>query len=132
MLTHNKGLDDDFLKGKGHPRWYGRTFDMNDSTTWDVPDTPKVISLTLRNGRICHVLIEAWHNLFMRCKCGLPMHEHPFTFLRIIQEIGIFTSLTKLRGRLPGRAKGYLPGRPKLFPVVIQGGKGGQKQARAP
>jgi len=245
---------DDSPSGKGHPVWYGTSFDMKAPPTWGDPDATEVVSLTLRNGRVCQVEIEAWHNVLMRGERDIPMHEHPFTLLRIrvkdsngkavfkrplwliiigdrrqeislsdaykayrqrydlehffrfgkrrllmvscqtpnvereenwweivglayvqlyigaplaqnlprpwerylpqvkegkseevqspsmvqrdmpriIQEMGSPSSLPKLRGKSPGRAKGYSPGKRERFPVVFKGTKSGQKQIRAP
>ena len=69
---------------KGHPLWYGADFDMKDPSTWGEPDATQILPLTLRNGRECQVYIEAWYNLLMNGKYGIPMHEHPFTLIRII------------------------------------------------
>jgi hypothetical protein len=245
---------DDSSSVKGHPVWYGKPFDMKDPPAWDDPDAKEVVSLTLRNGRVCQVEIEAWLNLLMRGQRDIPMHEHPFTLIRIrvkdsngkavfkqplwliiigdhrqeislsdaykayrqrydlehffrfgkrrllmvscqtpnvereenwleivglayvqlyigaplaqnlprpwerylpqvkeskseevpspsmvqrdmpriIKEIGSPSSLPKLRGKSPGRAKGYSPGKRERFPIVFKGNKSGQKQIRAP
>jgi hypothetical protein len=57
---------------------------MTDSSTWGEPDAREVVPLTLRNGRVCQVEIEAWYNLLMRGMKNIPMHKYPFTLLRII------------------------------------------------
>jgi hypothetical protein len=74
---------DDSPKGKGHPTWYGEPFDMKDSTTWGEADATEVIALTLRNGRVCQVEIQAWYNLLMLGKRDIPMHAYPFTLILI-------------------------------------------------
>jgi len=51
---------------------------------------------------------------------------------RIIQEIENPVGLPKPRGKSPGRAKGYSPGRRERQPVVIKGKKSTSKRARAP
>ncbi len=74
---------DDLPKGKGHPTWYGEPFDMKDSTTWGEPDATELVPLTLRNGRVCQVEIQAWYNLLMLGKRDIPMHSYPFTLILI-------------------------------------------------
>jgi len=68
---------------KGHPRWYGARFDLKDKNTWTPPDLGDVISITTRRGRLLTVKIKAWHNLLMRGTREYPMHDHPFTLIRI-------------------------------------------------
>jgi hypothetical protein len=68
---------------RGHPRWYGTSFDMKDASTWDEPDATIVVPFIFRNGRECQVSIQAWHNLLMHGKRAIPMHEHPFTLICI-------------------------------------------------
>ena len=76
----------DVSNGKGHPTWYGTSFDMKNSTTWGEADAIETVSFTLRNGRVCQVQIKAWYNLLMRGKRGIPMYTHPFTLIRITVE----------------------------------------------
>ncbi len=70
-------------KGKGHPLWYGKTFDLKDSSTWGEPNVTDSKSVTFRNGRICQVQIKAWFNILMRGTKSIPMHKHPFTLILI-------------------------------------------------
>jgi hypothetical protein len=74
---------DDSAKGKGHPTWYGASFDMKDPATWGEADATELIPLTLRNGRVCQVQIQAWYDLLMLGKRDIPMHKHPFTVILI-------------------------------------------------
>lgn len=67
----------------GHPTWYGERFDLRDPTTWSEPDEIAETAYTSRRGRTYTVQIEGWHNLLMRGKRDLPMHQHPFTIVRI-------------------------------------------------
>ena len=76
----------DVANGKGHPTWYGTSFDMKDSTTWGEADAIETVSFTLGNGRVCQVQIKAWYNLLMRGKRGISMYTHPFTLIRITVE----------------------------------------------
>lgn len=80
---HRIPEQDDSPAGQGHPVWFGTSFDMKDPSTWDEPDATEVVPWTLRNGRICQVEIEAWYNMLMRGERDIPMHEHPFTLIRI-------------------------------------------------
>ena len=63
--------------------WYGTPFNMKDPTTWGEPDTSEIVPLTFRNGRDCQANIETWHDMLIRGKHDIPMHEHPFTLMRI-------------------------------------------------
>jgi hypothetical protein len=70
--------------GQGHPRWYGVSFDLRDSTTWGPPDETTETTFTTKRGRIYRVRLLGWHNLLMRGKRDLPMHHYPFTLLRAV------------------------------------------------
>jgi len=77
-------------RGKGHPTWYGERFDLKDPSTWGEPDAVEETTFTNRKGRVYRVQLEGWHDLLMRGKKGLPMHEHPFTLIqaRVLDEEG--------------------------------------------
>lgn len=68
---------------RGHPRWYGERFALNDSSTWSEPDAVEETTLTTRRGRTYRVLLEGWQDMLMRGKKNLPMHKHPFTLIRV-------------------------------------------------
>ena len=71
----------------GHPTWYGESFCLPDPATWPTPDETAVTHHRSRRGHVYRVEIEAWQNLLMRGKqtpVVLPMHQHPFTLLRIV------------------------------------------------
>jgi hypothetical protein len=70
-------------RGKGHPTWYGERFDLKDASTWGEPDQVQETTFTSRKKRIYRVRLEGWHNLLMRGKQGFPMHQHPFTLIRV-------------------------------------------------
>jgi len=70
--------------GQGHPRWYGVSFDLKDSTMWGPPDETAETTFTTKRGRIYRVRLLGWHNLLMRGKRDLPMHHYPFTLLRAV------------------------------------------------
>ena len=69
-------------RGKGHPTWYGEHFALKDPSTWGEPDAVEETTFTNRKGRVYRVQLEGWHDLLMRGKKDLPMHEHPFTLIR--------------------------------------------------
>lgn len=74
--------------GKGHPTWYGARFSLSDSETWTEPDETLSFKETSRRGKEYRVEVQAWHNMLMRGKdkpVKLPMHEHPFTLIRIVR-----------------------------------------------
>ncbi len=72
-----------YPRGKGHPQWYGASFKLNDPSSQPEPEETENMSFTFRNGRECQVTIEAWYNKIMRGKLDIPMHNHPFTMLRV-------------------------------------------------
>jgi hypothetical protein len=73
---------------KGHPTWYGERFSLADAKTWREPDETLTFQETSRRGKTYTVEIQAWHNLLMSGKTKpvkLPMHECPFTLVRIVR-----------------------------------------------
>ena len=71
----------------GHPQWYGERFALSDATTWHAPDATLTLQETTRRGKVVRIEMQAWHNLLMRGKRNpqLPMHQHPFTLVRIVR-----------------------------------------------
>ena len=69
--------------GQGHPTWYGECFCLHDSTTWGEPDEVIQTPHISRRGHTYTVHIHAWHNLLMRGRRDYPMHDLPFTLVRI-------------------------------------------------
>jgi hypothetical protein len=69
--------------GPGHPTWYGQRFALSDPTTWGEPDQVAQTTHTSRRGRTYTVYIEAWDPLLMRGQRDAPMHQSPFTLVRI-------------------------------------------------
>jgi hypothetical protein len=68
---------------KGHPTWYGERFDLQDPSTWGEPDVVEEDTFTTRKGRVYRVQLKGWRNLLMTGKQDLPMHQHPFTLIRV-------------------------------------------------
>jgi len=74
--------------GQGHPTWYGEPFSLADAETWTEPDASWTFQETSRRGKVYTVEVQAWHNMLMRGKTKpqkLPMHECPFTLVRIVR-----------------------------------------------
>ena len=74
--------------GRGHPTWYGERFSLADSETWREPDQTWTFQEASRRGKQYTVEVQAWHNMLMRGKTKpekLPMHECPFTLVRIVR-----------------------------------------------
>ena len=72
----------------GHPTWYGARFALADEATWTAPDARQTVWETSHRGQEYRVEIQAWHNMLMTGKRKpepLPMHEHPFTLVRIVR-----------------------------------------------
>lgn len=68
---------------KGHPTWYGALFCLKAPNTWGVPDDVAETTFTSQRKVTYRVEIQAWHNLLMRGKKDIPMHQHPFTLVKI-------------------------------------------------
>lgn len=68
---------------KGHPTWYGTPFDLQAPETWGPPDQVAETTFISHKKLLYRVEIQAWHNLLMRGSKGKPMHQHPFTLVRI-------------------------------------------------
>jgi hypothetical protein len=73
-------------EGAGHPTWYGAPFKLPNETTWHAPDTTTTTTKVSLSGKTYRVEIEGWNNMLMRGEripVILPMHQHPFTLVRI-------------------------------------------------
>ena len=68
---------------QGRPAWYGSEFDLKASKTWGAPDQVAETTFTSHKQVVYHVEIQAWHDLLMSGKRNIPMHQHPFTLVRI-------------------------------------------------
>jgi|OM-RGC.v1.001890616 hypothetical protein len=67
----------------GHPTWYGERFALKDSSTWSEPEEIVSTSLTSRKGKTYQVEIQAWDQLLMRGKKGIPMHQFALKLIRV-------------------------------------------------
>ncbi len=70
-------------KSVGHPRWYGDPFKLSATHGRANPDETLIRWETSPQGKQYRVEIEAWHNMLMRGKRGVPMHQHPFSLVCI-------------------------------------------------
>jgi hypothetical protein len=68
---------------KGHPTWYGTPFCLKAPETWGAPDEIAETIFVSQRKISYRVEIQAWNNLLMRGKKDIPMHEHPFTLVKI-------------------------------------------------
>ena len=69
---------------QGHPTWYGSPFCLKAPDTWGEPDdVAETTFISQRKVVTYRVEIQAWHNLLMRGKKDIPMHQHPFTLVKI-------------------------------------------------
>jgi hypothetical protein len=68
---------------KGHPTWYGTPFCLKAPKTWGVPDEVAETTFTSQRKVTYRVEIQAWHNRLMRGKKDIPMHQRPFTLVKI-------------------------------------------------
>ena len=82
-IFYRQPLPDDHLAEKGHPTWYGKSFCLKEPQTWGTPDQVAETTFTSRKKVTYRVEIQAWHNMLMRGGKGNPMHQHPFTLVKI-------------------------------------------------
>ena len=68
--------------GKGRRPWYGERFALNNADTWHPADESFDVTEIGKNGPI-RVQIQAWSNMLMRGSKEHPMHQHPFTLIRV-------------------------------------------------
>lgn len=83
VLYHQAEVSDEGRTSRGHPRWYGETFSLKDSQTWNEPDETFQTTYTSKRGKKYNVVIQVWYNMLMKGKRDLSMHQHPFTLLRV-------------------------------------------------
>jgi hypothetical protein len=67
---------------RGRRPWYGEPFSLKDPTTRVEPDVLEETTLTTRKGQTYRVQLAGWHDVLMRGKKDLPMHQKPFTLIR--------------------------------------------------
>jgi hypothetical protein len=85
---YQQPVDEPPAHGSGHPTWFGAAFRLKDPTTWHPPTQTITLSEVSRRGKHYRVEIQAWPNMLMRGKRKperLPMHQYPFTLLRIVR-----------------------------------------------
>lgn len=68
---------------KGHPAWYGKPFRLKEPETWGDPDHVTETTFVSHKKATYRVEIQAWRNLIMCGKKGCPMHQSPFTLVKI-------------------------------------------------
>jgi hypothetical protein len=71
---------------RGHPVWYEKEkISLNDSTTWPEPDQALCLLTTNSRGKANRTEIMAWYHKVLRgsWKSNLPMHQRPFTLVKI-------------------------------------------------
>jgi hypothetical protein len=68
--------------GKGRRPWYGERFALNNGDTWHPADESVEFTEMGKNGPIS-VQLQSWSNMLMRGSKEHPMHDHPFTLIRV-------------------------------------------------
>jgi len=68
---------------KGRPPWYGERFDLKAPDTWKEPDEAVQTTYTNHLGRIYKVQLECWQDMLMTGTRDYPMHQYPFTLIRV-------------------------------------------------
>ena len=67
---------------RGHPKWYGEPFKLNDEGTWRAPNEELRVEWYTSKGRVLQITLQRWNDLLMRGKRDAPMHERPFDMIR--------------------------------------------------
>jgi hypothetical protein len=73
----------DGKRSAGHPTWYGERFSLKEPDSWHPPDKAVSLPHTTRRGRSYTIDIQSWYDLLMPGKKNCPMHNHPFTLVRV-------------------------------------------------
>jgi hypothetical protein len=68
---------------RGHPRWYGHRFALNDQSTQAPPDQVAEMSQMTRRGKRLTICIAAWQNMRVRGNRAHQMHHFPFTLHKV-------------------------------------------------
>ena len=68
---------------QGRPAWYGTPFYLKVPDTWGEPDEVTETTFISHKKISYRVEIQAWSNMLMRGGKKLPMHQHPFTLVKI-------------------------------------------------
>jgi hypothetical protein len=68
---------------QGHPAWYGEPVSLKAPATWGEPEEVAETTFVSHKKVSYRVEIQAWSNLLMRGGKNLPMHQHPFTLVKI-------------------------------------------------
>jgi hypothetical protein len=82
-LYQSIDADQKETKQRGHPRWYGKPFKLNDKTTWIAPDEQHTVPWQTKKKRDLVVHIESWNNLHLKGSKTLAMHTIPLRILKI-------------------------------------------------
>jgi hypothetical protein len=72
-----------WVDAPGHPTWYGAPLALRDPSTWGQPEVTAQTTYVGRGGHTFTVHLEGWYNLLMRGQKDLPLHQHPFTLIRV-------------------------------------------------
>jgi hypothetical protein len=86
VLNHKaapKVLKQTNRRTRGHELWYGDEFNFKNEETWTEPSEIASTILTTRKGKNFTAQIQAWNNILMRQKNGIPLNEHPLRIIRI-------------------------------------------------
>jgi len=68
---------------RGHELWYGDKFEFKNKDTWHDPDNTFNATTTTNKVKECFIEIQAWNDMLMRQKRGIPMNNYPFTLSRV-------------------------------------------------
>jgi len=69
--------------GYGQNIRYGEKMTLNKPETHAPPDEETKSQMVTAKGRVCDVYIQAWYNMRIREKNQIPLHEYPFTMVKI-------------------------------------------------
>jgi hypothetical protein len=67
---------------RGHPRWYGAPFKLDDESTWGAPAETLQVEWRTSRRRVLQIVLQRWNDLLMSGKRDAPMQQRPFDVIR--------------------------------------------------
>jgi DDE superfamily endonuclease len=75
-------LPEDVRPQRGHPRWYGAPFKLDDESTWGAPAEILQVEWHTSRGRVLQIVLQRWNDFLVRGKRDAPMQQRPFDVIR--------------------------------------------------
>jgi hypothetical protein len=72
------GAPEEVPPRRGHPRWYGDPFKLDDESTWGAPAEITQVEWHTSRGRVLQIVLQRWNDLLMKGERDAPMQQRPF------------------------------------------------------